>query len=404
MDRIEIQTSDSPDIKIEKVQGSLRIKGWDRPEIRLDSDLEDTAKVTHSDNIFTLKSTSGCLLRTPMESSFSIEKVDSDLILKSIEGSIQAEKISGQVMAKSVGPLSINTISGNLSARNIEGNFSSEQINGNVSLYDVEGQIKIGDVRGNLSISGFSSGIDASCRGNASLKLDPDSGGVYRIKTRGNISCRLSPDTFAEIKLVSNAKQIRISQNGKKEVFNVEEYNFSIGGSDSQIILEAIGRIDLTIPPQGDTDWAFEFDFEDNISAVAEDISQIVTEQIEGQLDNLSIHLSHLSDNLANIGPVASEKARQKLELKRHQLERKLARMERSAEARGRKSPQRPRPVSRKYSFSTSAESDPVSDEERQQVLQMLANKQITVEEAETLLAALEGRQPEFPSSEKNEE
>lgn len=401
MDRIEIQTSDSPEIKIGKIQGSLRIKGWDRPEIRVDSDLTDTAKVTHNENIFTIKSTSGCLLRTPMESSFAIEKIDGDLILKSIEGPIQAENVNGQVMAKSVGPLTISTVSGNLSARNIEGSYSSEQVRGNVSLYDIEGQITIEEVHGNLSINGFSSGINASTRGNASLKLDPEAGGTYHVSSRGNISCRLSPDTHASIKLVSKSKQIRVALQGEKETLNVDEHSFTVGDGDSSIVLEANGRIDLTIPSQEDANWAYEFEFEDNISAVAEDISQIVTEQIETQLDALSIHLNNLSDNLANIGPAASEKARHKLELKRHQLERKLARMERTAEMRARK-PARP---ARRYSFSTSqSSSEPVSDDERQQVLQMLANKKITVEEAETLLAALEGRQPEFPSSDEDGE
>ncbi|MEJ2757356.1 MAG: hypothetical protein P8046_02640, partial [Anaerolineales bacterium] len=169
---------------------------------------------------------------------------------------------------------------------------------------------------------------------------------------------------------------------------------------ESTIVLEANGRIEFTVPSQEDANWAYEFEFEDNISAVAEDISQIVTDQIESQLDALSVHLNNLSDNLANIGPVASEKARQKLEQKRHQLERKLARMERTAESRTRK---HSRPAGRRYSFSTSkSSSEPVSDEERQQVLQMLAKKQITVEEAETLLAALEGRQPEIPSTDED--
>jgi hypothetical protein len=38
--------------------------------------------------------------------------------------------------------------------------------------------------------------------------------------------------------------------------------------------------------------------------------------------------------------------------------------------------------------------SDPVSDEERMMILNMLAEKKISIEEAESLLAALEGRNP----------
>lgn len=398
MDRITIETADLPEIHIEQLNGSLRIKGWDRPEIRLDSDVSDTATVSQQNNTFTVKSNSGCLIRVPLDSALTIQQVNGEFMLKSIEGQVQVEKVNGQVMLKSVGAISIKVVNGNLNARNIEGSFTSERIGGNVVLHDVEGKINIDEVRGNLSVTGYTSGIEAYSLGNVNLHLDPESGTTSHFRSRANITCRLSPDTNADISLLSDAKQIRISAFGSQESLQVKEHNFSVGDGEGKITLEASGRVDFNIPSQEDVDWASEFDFEENINSFAEDISQIVTEQIENQLDSLSIHMNTLSKNLANIGPSASDKTREKLELKRNQLERKLARMERKSEERSRK-------TARRIAYSASKpKSDPVSDEERQQVLKMLQNKQINVKEAELLLAALEGRKPETPPSPGDDE
>ena len=48
--------------------------------------------------------------------------------------------------------------------------------------------------------------------------------------------------------------------------------------------------------------------------------------------------------------------------------------------------------------------SDPVSDEEQKMILEMVQNNQISIEEAEVLLAALEGKAVNLPSTEKETE
>ncbi|MCB2180154.1 hypothetical protein KQH54_03430 [bacterium] len=400
MDRIILETSDSPEILIEKVNGSLRIKGWDRPEIRLDSDVSDTANVTQQNNTFKIKCNSGCLMRVPLDSLLNIQEVNGEFILKSIEGRVQAEKVNGQAMLKSVGPISIKAVKGNLNARNIEGNFTTERIGGNVILHDVEGEIKVDEIRGNLSVTGYTSGITTYALGNITLHLEPEPGTNVQIRSLGNISCHLSPDTSANISLSSKGQQISVSAFGTKETLQAEEHNFSVGEGEGTISLEANGRIDLNIPTTEDMDWTYDFNFEENINSVAEDISQIVSEQIESQLDSLTIHMNTLSENLAHISPATSEKTRQKLEQKRNQLERKLARLERKTEERTRQAGKRGKSTTRRISYSaTIKKSDPVTDEERQQVLKMLQNQQINVQEAELLLAALEGRKPDIPSS-----
>jgi len=314
-------------------------------------------------------------------------------MLKSIDCPIEVENVHGQFMAKSVGSLTVKNAHSNLVAKNVDGGFVSELITGNVNLQDVEGPIEIKKINGNLAIKGYTNGIAAKLNGNAVLNLDSEDGGIYKISANGNITCQLTPDTNAKIKLISGANQINLKIAGSTELHQIKEYEFTFGEGDSQFELNADGIIDLTIPIQEDTDWMYEFNIGDDFSSMADDISQIVTDQIESQLELLSENLNNLSNNLSNLGPYTSDKKKEKLEAKRLKLKRKLARVERNAADKARIADRRAAATARRierYKLT----SEPIKDIERQKILEMLQNKLITVQEAEMLLAALEGKIP----------
>lgn len=398
MDRINLETTDTPEIHIISVDGSLRIKGWDHNELRADSDESDTLSIKSLDNNVKVECKSGCMIRIPVEGSIRIDQVKQELMLKSIDCPIDVGQVYGQFMAKSVGSLTVKKAHSNLVAKNVDGSFFSELITGNVNLQDVEGPIDIKKINGNLVIKGYTSGITAEANGNATLNLDSEAGGSYNIRVNGNISCRLTPDTNAKIKLISGAKQINLKISGSTELHQINEYEFTVGDGEGQFELNAGGTIDLTIPVQEEIDWAYEFDLGDDLSSMADDISQIVSDQIESQLESLSENLNNLSNNLSNLGPFTSEKNREKLEAKRLKLKRKLARVERHATDKARVVSRRAAATARridKYKPS----SEPIKDVERQKILEMLQNKHISVQEAEMLLAALEGKNPEYEGS-----
>ena len=395
MDRINIQTSDAPEIIIPRVLGSLRIKGWDRPELRADSDESDTLSIQSTENKVEVDCKSGCMIRVPIESTLHIDRVDRELMLKSIECLIDVNQVSGQVMVKSIGGIKIQKASSNLTARNVEGSFECGLVSGNASLQDIDGKIILEKVSGNLVIKGYSTGIVANTNGNATLRLEPEVDAEITINARGNISCRLSPETNATVTLESGSKYIHLKTTGNPELIRKEKEVITLGEGTGKITLISNGNIDLTVPVDDEIDWSYEFDIEEDVSAIAGDISQIVSEQIETQLEALSKNLNTLTSNLSHLGPFASERSKEKLEAKRVQLERKLARVERRAASKARMASKRAAASTRRFARQKSA-SDPVTDSERQKVLDMLQNRQISVQEAELLLAALEGREPDI--------
>ncbi|MBN2043983.1 MAG: hypothetical protein JW757_03085 [Anaerolineales bacterium] len=387
MDRVNIETTTSPVIKIAKISGNLRLKGWDRPELRADCDQENALKIAQTQNTIEISSTAGCMLRIPMESTLQIGKVVGDLMIKSVEGQINVGTIHGQIMAKSVGPLALAEVGGAINARSIEGDFSCKQAMGSINLQDAEGNVEINGIKGNLVVKGFCGGLTASTDGNATLKIETSAEGSYQLNAKGDVFCQLIPEIDAAITLNSGAGMIKVQQETGTEIFKTSQHEIIKGKGTTKIILGAGGNLELIIPGVNEFDWEFELNLEKDIAAMAANIRQDVSDQIETQLDVLGDHLNNLSENLSSINPQIGKETHDRIEAKRAKLERKLVKVEARAAEKAR---QASRKITRRYTIS-SPQSDPVSDEERQKVLEMLQNKIISIEEAEALLAALEG-------------
>jgi len=396
MDRMVIEISDTPEIKIASIHGSLRLKGWDRPQVRVDMELEDTLEMNSDGNTVKISCQSGCLLRVPNDSTIEINSISNDLVIKSINGPISVKQVNGQISVKSIGSFNAIDAHGNFNAKHIEGNLQCERISGNASVQDVDGDVVLKTVHGNLTFSGPSANLEANAYGKVTLELEPELEGIYNISTKGSINYRVQPFTNATISMVTKGGKIRLNLPDNKEAITSETHEFVIGEGDSKVALEAAGNIEISGSKGTHFESEFVFDDFSDFSSLADDISQIVTVQIEDQMESISQHISDLTNNLSNIDIQTSEKNRRKLESERRNLERKLANIERKVQHKARGAERRIEHKMRYRRRKTA--SDPVSDEERQMVLEMLQAQQIDVAEAEVLLAALEGRAPKPPS------
>jgi hypothetical protein len=401
MDRILIDTAEGPEIKITSISGTLRLKGWDRSQIRADMEYEDTLETSVEGDTIIISCKSGCLLRVPNDSMLTIENVSNDLVIKSLDNFIRVNQVKGNVLIKSVCSISVDKVFGNFNAKHVESDLEFGEISGNANIQDVDGHVLFNKVAGNLTMRGYSAGLKACVVGNATLRLEPEPDSEYFVSADGNINCRLAPFTNATISMKSKGQRIKIDLPEEKQTMGQREHEIVLGDGESDVRLEAGGNIVIS----GSREYRYEdeFDFEElgEITTLADGISQMVTGQIESQMEAITQHIDDLTSNLPGVDVRSSEKTRRKLEAKRRSLERKLASAERKAEFKARQTERR---INRRRSMDRASRkpaSDPVSDEERQKVLEMLQNQQISVAEAEILLAALEGRTPDLSSEEK---
>ena len=300
MNRVNLETTDTPEIIIDNIEGSLRIKGWDYPKFQGDSDKDDAWDVNHDGNVIRLSCSSGCLMRVPEQSKITVGSVAKELIIKSIIGEIEVDEIGSQVNLKNVGKISINTINGNLFAKQIDGDLKVKSAHSNTVIRDVCGDLTIDENLGNLNFRGCVSNMVIDSEGNATLRLEPEPGGNFEVTVEGNIYCKVAPGTNANITLKSDSESIIIKSPELSDTLKQKEHTFELGDGESTITLEAQGKIDF-ISYSGEDLFGeeFEYEFEENFANLADEITQQVTDQIETQMDSLASHLDQLTNGLA---------------------------------------------------------------------------------------------------------
>jgi DUF4097 and DUF4098 domain-containing protein YvlB len=401
MDRLDIKVSGQPRIIVENASGDLRIKGWNRQEVRADADGKKSLTHEQDGNTIKLKCHRDCYIRVPGDTNLEIKNVAGEALVKSVDGNININYVGGNLSLKDISGASVDEVGANLSARGIGGDLSVSKVGGNADVRDIDGEAKLATVGGNINVRGEVLGLEAEAGGNASLRLDPDPDGTYEVKAGGEIHCRLSEDASAKINVHSNAGSIKVKAPDFSGVISEKDYEFSLAEGESKIELKAGGNVYFkTYSEVSGTEMGFDYEFVDDFAGLAEDITDQVASQIEGQMEALNDHLNNLKLGSVMAGSsrarATAKRAEQKLESAQRRLERRAAAAQRRAERKFRKAHKYKIP-GRFISFAKSFETrDPVGDDERLMVLEMVQEGKISVEEAESLLAVMEGQSPEI--------
>lgn len=382
MARINLDSGDAPQVHVERVAGSLQVKGWDEEGIRIDVQDEKDLKYTFKNDLLVLTSQGDCILRIPQDSSLDIESVGGNAFIGDVEGELNLQSISGSLSVKNVGETSIGTVSGNLSIRSVEGDLSVESVHGNASIRDIEGSVNATDVHANLSLRDIEGEIVAHSRGNADLRVEPEA--EVSVKAQGNLFCRVEDDADIDVTLHSGGNHIQLYTDDGRQLLNNENYAFKLGDGGTEVNLYADGHIDFRSSGKaGDFGFDVDLDFVDDMAGLADEISEQVTSQMEAQLENLNEQLESLGERLRNTGDKAARNAQRHVHAAQRRLEQRLAMQ------RGRIRGKHGHIVNMAPGIKRS---EPVSSAERALILQMVQEKKINVQEAEMLLNTLEGR------------
>ncbi len=427
MGQVRLSTSLAPEVIIEEVRGDLQLRGWEPAEIWLKSASEAQPHVEEQDGRLHLRCEDSCLIRLPLAAQVHIQRVLGNLQIRGLEGALSIDQVMGSVELRHVSETQIHNVSGDLLARHVEGDFLADQVTGDAIVRHVQGDCRLQQVAGDGDISAVDGEVSAHILGDAVLSLSSLSGERYHLSAEGDLRCYLPQDASARLSLSSRARDIQIHLDEGSQQVVQSEYHLTLGDGQAEISLAAGGSLVFfnreTI--YADEDSGIKGEAPRVVSAeVASQIADQIEAQIEAQLRALNLQLEQLSKTLkqAGISPAEAERimekahitserasalAREKMRRAQERLERKLAAVQQKAEQKARAaerkastSPREPGTTRRAWSFEwtspTTTPSSPVeaiSDEERLIILRMLEQKKITVEQAEQLLAALEGKE-----------
>ena len=419
MEKQVIPTSETPHITL-KVDGELTIKGSDELEVVARSDFANNLSLDQNGDNISIDSQANCTVRLPRESIIVIEACTGNTSVKTVEGSLNIQKIQGNLFLRNVGVVHVERVSGNLFAKHVDGDFNMQVVEGNADLRDIQGDFVVtGGIQGNLSLDEIEGNASARVDGNITLRLDPLPGQTYEFTAEGNILCRLPADSSAVVKINRASKaRIRLAKVSLSEAAKFP-YQITLGEGDASLVFSAEGNVDLVgrapdweMPEEFDASYARDFD------GIAQDLGEQIESQISAQMEmmenQLNLQLENLTETLNSAGLSseqvqrsreagvrAAARAHEKMQRAQEKIRRKIEFAQRRAEQRARSAEKRAQPrEKRSWGFEwpgakPEAASEPVTDEERLVILKMLEQKKITPEEADQLLAALEGKSPE---------
>mgnify|MGYP000473091635 CR=1 FL=1 len=400
----------SPRVEIVTCGGDLEIRGWDEAETRVDSREGEFQYTLHEDSVVIETLPGDGLVRLPSDGVVRITSVAGNLQAKDFNGSLEVvESVGGDCYIRRCGPLTLGgTINGNLQVKDITGPIQVnharadlsarritsleagrvagvahvreaagpvriEAIGGDALIRDVTGPITVGRVGGDFVGRDVSAGVEISEIG-GSLVVRTNFRGetIYRFSVGGDALFRIQGD--AGVRFIVPAGTRLLLDEGVQAVAEGEQLIVTFGDGAAAVYASAGGDLRITQRGSLSPEDSFSFAFERELYA---DLSEL-TSRLNEQFSRFE----------AGLGQSLSERIRQRVErelsVARRHVEEAQRRVE-EASSRGRRieinlgvSSQRGRP-------------EPVSDQERLAILRMLEEKKITVEQAEQLLASLEG-------------
>lgn len=414
-----IPTSSNPEILIEQVLGNLLVKGSDEPQVVIQADPSELT-VEEQDDSLQLSCLGDCNIRLPFGAAIKITAIHGDAHLKYLKDELIIGTIHGSLTLRSVADTRIDTVHGDFSAKEVDGSLHIQSINGNAAAREIMGDCSLHEVQGNLDLRKVDGELLASCNGNIRLRLDLLTGSVYQLSAAGNLHCNLPQDTSAKLILSSGADIIKVKTPDSAQVYRQNQMTLDLGDAQAEMMLSAGGGLYISCDEESQYE---SFNANTMYSeGFGQQIAQQVEAQISSQLEMISQQLNQqmerLSDQFGRSGmsPEQTEKvlekarmagergtarAQEKLRMAQEKLERKLEATRRLQERRARVAEEKSQAKARRpYGTEGTSTSPPpthpveqVSEEERLMILRMLEQKKISLEEADSLLSALEGKE-----------
>lgn len=340
-----------------------------------------------------------------------------DATLKQV-GVADVQNVRGNLAAKRVSQLRASRTGGNLLAKEVEGKVEAEQVGGNASLKNVNGAVTLTQVAGNLVAKNLTGGAKVpKIGGNLVLNGQISPGRTYHFSSRGNASLRLPQGTSAHLTLAAKGKLLS-SVELVDEQREGNRLTGSLGEGGAEVVVEAGGNLVLG-GGQDDTgagigaDWGEEIarQIEDSLQGLdLEAIGRQVSEEMESALSRLQVKLESVDwERMGVQTQRAVERAMEQMQRNMDRMVDKAARHQERVERNLEREQRRQSKAAARHGAAVDTEVDGWAegfaleteagaaaksgadlDAERLSILRMVEQGQITPEEAEMLLDALE--------------
>jgi len=386
--------------------GNLFLTGWNQEEIRIKDQAEEDQVKTKKDQVEIHFPGDG-FLQIPHHLEVEIKSVNGDLVIKRINNNLEISSVGGDLTINDINNATVGSIGCDLFAKRVQGDLKVKTTGGDAMIDSVSGQISLRNVGGDIIITEIGGGIEATAGGEGTVDFHPVPWQAYKIKVGGNLSITLPEESNADLEIKSAVQDISLTI-GKLDIKSSDKkFAQQLGEGGPTVILDAGGKVFIS----GDDFSVFtgiKMNMDD-FGSFAADFSSQTADQIKISLDHLELDLqeslSGLSDTLEEIGiseenmknfgiqleetsKLAAEKAEMAAIKAQAKVEKKIAQARRKA--------LKAQAKVKEFNVGDFLEAQKgrraVNESERLMILEMLQEKKISLEEADQLLKALEGK------------
>ena len=359
-----ISAGKNPNISIDEIKGDLSIVGWDGEDILVKIDNEENLRFTQDGENVSLSCDDDLALRIPRAARLTVKSVAGDMSLRNVLGGVELKEVNGDLSVRETGAIAIDTVHADFSLRGAKGDIYAKSIRGDASIRDAQGNVKLESVSDDLALRDARGNVNANVGEDVVMYLNPVAGNEYNVTAGDDILLVLSPNANATLEMQGD--EINVTWPGVANEEDVTERTVVLGDGSAKVTLKAGSDVRVT-----------------NQLNAGESADEF------GNFAGINFDWSGLGEKISRRVEEATRRAQQRVE----EASRRAQRHAEQASRRADRKTHHHGPVGFNFTFDprSAAKAEPVSDDERLAILKMLQEKKITADQAEQLLAALEG-------------
>ncbi len=373
----------SPIIELPHCSGALEVHGHAYEELTIEA-ADPELTVTASEEMVQIAPLgSSCTLAIPAGAALRAGRIEGSVRLKNLTGPTTIEHLDGHCAARRIGALSVGFIEGEVRIRDSQEPQSFGRIMGHCTLRDILAPITAEHIEGHF----LGSNIPAGARidridGNVTIRTHfaPGSESVFG-QIAGSVVISVPADASVRF-IIESESRLQLDRN-LQAVREGTERVVVIGEGAAVVRLSAKGAIRIK-------GWGYyreERDFDRSFDDFHMKMDDVFT-QIDAQLQGFGPDLDLLPEHVRGRVSRKLGEARRKMESARRRVQDAVENAQRTVDV----------PYVSRMDIPPAPgmpgvmkRIEPVSEQERMLVLQMLEQGKITVQQAQQLLNALEG-------------
>lgn len=360
-ERKNLKLGPTPEATFGSVGGDVDVRGIGGPDTIIDTDGPDHNVLQVKDSLSIGSSGGDCSCRMPQGAKVTFENVGGDMHIKDVYGAIRLSHLGGDFSSRRTCGLTIDSIGGCCDMRGVNGDLTLGTAGGDAVIQECSGLVHVETIGGDCVLRDAAAGFEIDrVGGDLEICTAIQPGAQCRVHAQGDLGIELPPDS--SVRLIFPAKTELKMADGLIAYTEGDKLIVTIGSGEATIEASAKGDVTVRLDEGQRRGTARDFD----------DYMMDVSAQIDSHLRGLE-DMDDLPDSV------------------RHGVERRINAAMRQVQSAQREAQRAATGWKEPWGSGQAQTGDPVSETERMAILKMLEDGKISVQDAQNLLAALDG-------------